>query len=213
MKGTLLIFVKAPVAGCVKTRLARELGFARAAALFRIMTKKTIAEARRGGWRTVLAVDPCHALVGYNTVWPNDAPRVFQGGGDLGDRMGRIFQQTSYRANVQKKRAPVVVIGADAPKMQTRHIMRAFKALQGHDAVFGPTSDGGYWLIGLAGRRGAPDLFNNVRWSTSHALEDTKASLPADFRIAEIDRLDDVDDASDLRRVGPNALHRSWKTG
>ncbi len=208
--GTLFIFVKAPVAGRVKTRLARELGFGRAAALFRVMTQKTIAEASNGDWRTVLAVDPTPAVAGFNNVWPMPLDRMPQGRGDLGARMKRAFEG---RARRFQERGPIVIIGADAPQLQTAHIARAFDALRGADAVFGPASDGGYWLIGLAGRRGAPNLFCDVRWSTAHALADTKASLPSTFRVAEIDCLKDVDEASDLVSLGPSALLRSVRCG
>ena len=58
--------------------------------------------------------------------------------------------------------------------------------------------DGGYWLIGLARRRPAPDLFRHVRWSTSHALEDTHNSLPKSFQVALLDEMGDVDTVRDL---------------
>lgn len=66
------------------------------------------------------------------------------------------------------------------------------------DAVFGPAPDGGYWLMGLR-RPGAapPEMFKGVRWSTEHALADTRASLP-DLRIALVDHLRDVDTVDDL---------------
>ena len=98
---------------------------------------------------------------------------------------------------------PVIVIGADAPDMRARHIKAAFKALRGCDAVFGPAEDGGYWLIGLSRRRAAPRLFDGVRWSTAHALEDTIKSLPQHFDIVQIDQLTDVDTKSDLASMGP----------
>jgi hypothetical protein len=201
MKGTLVIFVKAPVAGRVKTRLARGVGPARASTLFRHMTRQTIAEASRGGWTTILAVDRPSAVRGFSNLWPDRLTRSPQARGDLGRRMKAAFEQAP--------RGPVVIIGADAPGVRTRLIRRAFAALQGSDAVFGPTEDGGYWLIGLAGRRKAPRIFHKVRWSTRHALEDTLSTLPASFRVAFIDRLRDIDDADDLKALGGRAFLRS----
>lgn len=201
MRGVVIIFVKAPIAGRVKTRLARDLGPARAAALFRCLTRQTIAEAAKGEWRTILAIDPLAAKRGFSTVWPARFERLPQTRGDLGARMAAAF------ASVPE--GPAIVIGADAPGLRARHLRRAFCALAGNDAVFGPTDDGGYWLVGLSGRRRAPTIFKGVRWSTRHALSDSAASLPKHFRIAIVDRLCDIDDLADLKALGPSATWRS----
>ncbi|MFZ5616163.1 MAG: hypothetical protein ACOZAA_02405, partial [Pseudomonadota bacterium] len=76
MRGTLIIFLKAPVAGRVKTRLARGVGAARAAALFRVLTANSIAKASRGNWRTILAIDPPSAAAQFSNVWPREFPRL-----------------------------------------------------------------------------------------------------------------------------------------
>jgi hypothetical protein len=201
MKGVVIVFVKAPIAGRVKTRLARDLGPARAAALFRSLTRQTLAEAAKGGWRTILAIDPPAAMHGFSTVWPPRLERRPQARGDLGARMAAAFASAP--------KGLVVIIGADAPGLRARHLRRAFRALAGNDAVFGPTEDGGYWLVGLSGRRAAPNLFKGVRWSTRHALRDSAASLPKSFRTALVDRLHDIDDLADLKALGPRAMRRS----
>lgn len=200
MRGTVFVFVKAPRAGAVKTRLGAKIGMGRAAALFRIMTARTIAEAQKGPWRTVLAVDPPAAVSGWNALWSRGLARMAQGSGDLGARMARAFNSVP--------RGPAVIIGADAPELRARHIREAFRALGCADAAFGPAEDGGYWLIGLARRRAAPRLFNGVRWSTKHALDDTIKSMPAAFRIARLEALCDVDRVSDLAVLGPRATAR-----
>ena len=193
--GVVFVFVKEPVAGAVKTRLAKEIGFGRAAALFRIMTRQTVSRVSDGPWKTVLAVDPPRALMRCDEIWPARVERIAQSRGDLGDRMRSIVKNAAP--------GPVVFIGADAPEVRATHIRDAFRALAGADAVIGPARDGGYWLFGLARRRAAPALFNNVRWSTRFALEDTLASLPNQFRIARLVELSDVDEAQDLKLMGP----------
>ena len=200
MRGTLVIFVKAPKAGRVKTRLGAEIGMGTAAALFRIMTMRTILEAEKSGARVVLAVDPDSSVYGWDSLWPPRLPRVAQGPGDLGERMGRFLGGVGE--------GPLAIIGADAPGLRARHLRAAFAALRGADAVFGPAADGGYWLIGLARRRSAPDLFRGVRWSTRHALTDTLASLPPTFRLARLETLSDIDDAADLVHFGLHATAR-----
>lgn len=94
--------------------------------------------------------------------------------------------------------SPVCLIGADIPGITRAHIARAFAALGGHDAVFGPADDGGYWLVGAKHPARLPHgLFGNVRWSTEHALADTLRTLPG-WRIALTDTLRDVDTGADL---------------
>ena len=199
-RGTVIVFVKAPRAGRVKTRLGAEVGMGRAAALFRIMTMRAVLEVQKCGVNAALGVDPASALTGWGTLWPPRLPRFAQGSGDLGARMGRALRRAPP--------GPAVIIGGDAPGLRVRHLCAAFDALRGADAVFGPAADGGYWLIGLARRRPAPALFQGVRWSTRHALGDTLASLPYGFRVVMLETLRDVDEAADLAALGPHSTAR-----
>ena len=90
-----------------------------------------------------------------------------------------------------------------------RDIARAFAALGARDAVLGPASDGGYWLIGLKRSRPVPMSFlKDVRWSTRHALSDTLASM-AGLTFSLTDTLDDVDDIHDLARLSARQRHLS----
>lgn len=197
-RGALIVFLKAPQAGRVKTRLAREVGAGRAAALFRQMTLLTLRQAARGTWRTILAVDRDADLFAWRAIWPRRFGRIAQGPGSLGDRMRRAMRAAPA--------GPVVIIGADAPALRAGHIEAAFKALGSADAVVGPAADGGYWLIGLARRRRAPALFENVRWSGPDALADTLATLPPSFLTAYLPVLRDIDEAEDLAAAPPLLL-------
>lgn len=200
MRGTVFVFVKAPRAGQVKTRLGAEVGMGRAAALFRILTERTLGEATKGDWAAMLAVDPPSAVSGWGILWPPHLPRVAQGPGDLGARMARVIAAAPP--------GPVVIVGADAPGLRARHLRQALIALGRADAVIGPAEDGGYWLIGLARRKPAQDLFNGVRWSTAHALKDTVNSLPQDFDVHSLERLSDIDEVRDLSSLGPRSTAR-----
>lgn len=187
----LFIMVKEPRPGCVKTRLGQGIGMIGAAWWFRHQTRRLI---RRLGydarWQTVLAVSP--DIEGMQSrIWPADLPRWAQGRGDLGARMAAIF----YSA----PKGPVVIIGADIPDITPVLIEKAFCALGGNDAVFGPAPDGGYWLVGMKrGARAVPaGLFDNVRWSTEFTLADTMTTLGG-AKIAMIDSLRDVDVVADI---------------
>ncbi|NVO57681.1 TIGR04282 family arsenosugar biosynthesis glycosyltransferase [Rhodobacteraceae bacterium B1Z28] len=189
MQRTLVIMVKEPHPGRVKTRLGRDIGMVGAAWWFRHQTRSLIRRLRDSRWQVVLAVSPDREGL-RSRIWPADLPRVAQGRGDLGDRMGRMLRVAP--------KGPVCLIGADIPGITPSHIARAFEALGRSQMVFGPAPDGGYWLVG-AQRYGAlpSGMFRDVRWSTEHALADTLASVSG-CRVAFIDQLRDVDTVADL---------------
>lgn len=191
----LVIFARVPQFGRVKRRLAREVGAAEAMRFYRATLDRQIAALSRDPrWTVWLFVTPEKEV--RHAAWRGAVPpeRVRpQGQGDLGRRMLVPFRTLPP--------GPVVLVGSDIPAMRPVHIARAFRLLGRHDLVFGPASDGGFWLIGS--RRGRPmphGLFAGVRWSSAHALADTRANVPAAISVGEADTLDDVDTADDLRR-------------
>jgi rSAM/selenodomain-associated transferase 1 len=188
----LIIMVKEPVAGRVKTRLARGAGTAVATAFLRTnLALTTLRLARDRRWQTLLCVAPDAAC--NSRMFPRSIERLAQGRGDLGQRMARA-------TSVLNGAGPAVIIGADIPAIRSDDIAAAFRALQGADAVFGPAGDGGYWLVGLAHRQRGRPLFCNVRWSSPYALADTIANL-GPRRFALISQKDDVDEPADLSRL------------
>ncbi|MEM9784316.1 MAG: TIGR04282 family arsenosugar biosynthesis glycosyltransferase, partial [Pseudomonadota bacterium] len=196
MRPTLIIFVKEPRPGRVKTRLARDIGRVGAAWWFRHQTQRLI---RRVGhdprWKTLLAVSPDREGCA-SRVWPAHLPRIGQGQGDLGRRMVRALNRASADA------APVAVVGADVPGIDRPSIARAFALLGRADVVLGPSPDGGFWLIGRApGACWPAGLLDGARWSTSHALDDTLARL-GPRRTLMTDTLSDIDRRADLVRLG-----------
>ncbi len=187
----LVIMVKEPKAGRVKSRLARDVGAALAVRFYRdVMTSVVWRLGRDPRWQMILAVSPDVAIA--SRMIPAGVMRMAQGNGDLGQRL----QHVTARAPA----GPVVIIGTDIPSILPADIWAAFRALGTHDAVFGPASDGGYWLVGLKRRPKCPRIFDDVRWSTAFALGDTKANL-CGLKCAEISVKDDVDDGRDLARL------------
>ncbi len=191
-RGCLVIMVKEPNPGRVKTRLGRDIGNVPAAWWFRHHAQSLLRRLRDPRWHTILAVSPDRTGLD-SRVWPAGVARIPQSDGNLGDRMARIFDTLAP--------GPALIIGADIPGVTRAHIAAAFAALGAQDAVFGPASDGGYWLVGLKRNRPAPiSLFNGVRWSTRHALSDTLAGIPG-LTFSLIATLDDVDTQDDLARL------------
>lgn len=198
----LVIMVKAPLAGRVKTRLSRDIGVVGATAFYRRATAalvQRLAGDRR--WQTVLAISPDSALPA--PFWPHELQRVAQGPGDLGARMQRLFDRLPP--------GPVVIIGSDCVSVGRSDIADAFAALGAADAVLGPAEDGGYWLIGARRMPRLPRLFSGVRWSSATTLADTQANL-AGRRVAMLCLLSDVDTGADLARMGGDATRPLGRT-
>jgi glycosyltransferase A (GT-A) superfamily protein (DUF2064 family) len=92
---------------------------------------------------------------------------------------------------------PVVIVGTDIPEVRAAHIARAMRELGRHDVVFGPATDGGYWLVGLRRRPRVRKLFVGVRWSHAETLADTLKNLQH-CTVYFLPELRDVDEAEDL---------------
>jgi uncharacterized protein len=194
----LIIFVKAPRPGEVKTRIAEVIGPQPACDAYLALVGVLI-----GNLRTLPNVQ-----VRYT---PDDAfleiPRWVQptwttapqGSGDLGQRLVAAFEH-GFKSGAER----VVIIGSDSPDITRDDIEAAWSALGDHDVVLGPAEDGGYWLIGL--RSEQPTLFENIAWSSDRVFEETRArATTADLSIHILRTLPDIDTIEDLRRYQARA--------
>lgn len=195
----LVVMAKAPRLGQVKRRLAADIGAVAALGFYRRALERLLRRLSRDGrWRCWLYVTPDRS-VREARVWPAHLSRQPQGRGDLGARMRRPLRELPP--------GPVVIVGSDIPALDRRHIVQAFAALGAHDVVFGPATDGGYWLVGVRRRPHVPRLFDGVRWSSEHALADTLAGLDSRHRVARLETLEDVDDGASYARWRAGARH------
>jgi rSAM/selenodomain-associated transferase 1 len=172
----LIVFVKAPVPGKVKTRLQAPLSNVQAARMYEAFVRDAIFGARLCGEADVAVAYEPH-LKRPDLAWledltcPEDAPPWFpQAEGDLGTRLIAAFER-AFRGGADK----VVVIGSDCPDLDPAILRQAFARLDDAQAVLGPAEDGGYYLIGL--RAPMPHLFMKMEWSDSEVLKRTLARL------------------------------------
>ena len=186
----LVVMLEEPRPGRVKTRLARDLGALEAARWFRRRALRLVRSLRDPRWTLWLAVAP-DAEGLSSRVWPADLPRIPQGAGDLGDRMGRVMRSLPPGL--------ACIVGADIPGVTRARVWEAFRALGDAPSVLGPAPDGGYWLVGLRRTRVPAGILEGVRWSTRHAMADTEATLEGP--VAHVATLRDVDTLADLRAV------------
>lgn len=194
----IVVFAKAPVAGLVKTRLIPVLGAQGAAELAQQLLEHAVDQAVQvHGAAVELCMTPdLHdpALVALSQQY--DVTLKAQGDGDLGDRMHRAFQR------VLQTHGAAILIGTDAPTLDTAMLKEALGALATHDAVFVPALDGGYALVGL--RQACAALFEGMVWSTATVMQETRhrATL-AHIHWHELPPVNDIDEPADLVHVPP----------
>jgi len=200
----LVIFLKAPRRGTVKTRLAAALGPEAALAAYRELVERILSQLRELP-PVELRFTPDDAR---EEIQPRLAPgwsAASQGPGDLGTRLTRAFAD-AFAAGAGR----VVVIGSDCPEVTAADIREAWTALGSHDLVLGPAHDGGYWLVGL--RRPAPELFADISWSTASVFEETLARARSQgLGVRLLRTLRDVDTPEDWEHY--RASHPRAETG
>ena len=188
--------LKYPRPGSVKTRLVPALGEQRAADLYQAMVRHTLtaaAQFARAGDVTVEAWISGADSGESARRWLGEGPSLHeQGEGDLGQRLERAAQ-AAFAGGAEA----VFLIGGDCPALGAGHFESARSALQRVDVVLGPTTDGGYYLLGL--RRFIPEVFQGIAWSTDRVLAQTLAAARGCAAEVELlERLRDVDVPEDL---------------
>lgn len=165
----LLIFTRNPELGKCKTRLAATIGDHKALAIYTFLLRHTASvTAPLPG--TDLHVYFSERL-GDGSIWdPGRYRRHLQRGADLGARMQQAFEDAFEQGYTR-----VVLIGSDLYDLGTKDLILAFAQLEQHPVVFGPASDGGYYLLGLTAM--VPALFRNKAWGTSSVLADSIKDL------------------------------------
>ncbi len=197
-----IVFAKAPTPGSVKTRLIGALTPEDAAEVYLRCLRLTVQAASAvGGVRVVLSVRPDDwdgREIGDSTI-----ERRPQGPGDLGERLGRAVCRAFGEAlggeePALSTAAPrILLVGSDSPTMTTGDLRAAFELLERFDAVIGPATDGGYYLLGL--RRPVTVLFENIEWSSPRVLSQTmRRAAEAGLSIATLPQRRDIDEPDDL---------------
>ena len=198
-----IVMAKAPVAGLAKTRLAPALGAEGAGRLAARLLREAVAAAVQAGLGPVelcVAPDASHPLF-VDLQARHGLMLSVQAPGDLGARMSQAL------ALALAAQSTALLMGTDAPRLDAALLRQAAAALATHDAVFVPTFDGGYALVGL--RRPLPGLFDGMTWSTPRVMADTRERLrAAGATHAELPLVHDIDEPADLEHLPPG-----WRPG
>jgi hypothetical protein len=183
----LIIFVKNPISGTVKTRIARTVGDEKAVQVYQHLLAYTQQMAQSL---------PYYKVVYYGDfINPDDGWNAYhkrlQSEGDLGQRMLGAF-----KGQFQDKAGKVVIIGSDCLDITSDHIQLAFRALDQADVVIGPATDGGYYLLGM--KQPHSHLFANMPWSQPELRRLTELAILQNGltfeRLAELSDIDTWED-------------------
>jgi len=198
MKRGLIIFIKNPVLGKAKTRLAATVGDNKALEVYHDLLNHTR--------KVALAVNADRLLfysdsVDNNDQWSlDDFKKYLQADGDLGDKLKQAFAQGFENGYDQ-----LVVVGSDCPVLSAAHIEKAFEDMSKSEdssaskVVIGPSQDGGYYLLGM--RKYYYHIFENKPWSTEKLFKSTVAELEErKVRFSLLEELYDIDTEEDLKK-------------
>ncbi len=209
MKKGLVIFAREPVPGQVKTRLASSIGDHAAAELYEAMLQDVLKAVRQLNAVNTVVFWACEEeslpllAERYRCCARRQSP------GDLGQRMQAAFEEMF--ANGFEL---CCIIGSDAPDLPFSYILEAYQLLaaQQTDVVFGPSRDGGYYLLGL--RQLWPQLFANIPWSTVDVLKQSLAAArDSGLTAALLPEWQDIDTLEDLHAFRKrNSLTVSMET-
>lgn len=189
----LIIFVRNPELGKVKTRLAQTLGAQKALDIYLALLNHTRQIAEQVEANRLLFYSH---FIDHDDDWPRESfDKFLQEQGDLGAKITSGFRKAF------EQHAQVLIIGSDCASLTATIVEEGFEALKTHDFVLGPALDGGYYLLGM--NRFTPSLFQEIPWST-----DQVASLSLDKMKALggschlLPTLSDIDYAEDWEKYG-----------
>lgn len=193
MQKHLIIFIKNPVVGTVKTRLAESIGDLKALEVYQDLMEKCRQEALKVACKRHLFYSK--AIVETDAWSPEHFEKKVQVEGNLGDKIVGAFQ------DVFKKKGKVLIIGSDCYDLSAEIINDAFQKLNQFDVVIGPANDGGYYLLGM--NKFQPELFRNITWSTGSVLMETMDRVKAkNLSAILLKELIDLDTLEDLEKSG-----------
>jgi hypothetical protein len=185
----LIIFTRNPEPGKVKTRLAKDVGDIAAFKIYKFLLEHTVSVT---GNLAVSKEVYYSETIPQNDIWRSKAyDKKLQQGEGLGKRMKNAFEE-GFKNGYQN----IIIIGSDLYDLQQEDLEKAFQLLQEKDAVIGPATDGGYYLLGM--NQLFPEVFEDKEWGTSSVLEDTLKDLKGK-NIALLEARNDVDYYSDIK--------------
>ena len=198
MKACLIVFAKNPVPNQVKTRLIPTLSPEQAAALYTaFLTDWCETLAKLTNVDLVIAYTPVEAQSDLQALVGDDVIYIPQMGADLGERLTSATQWA-----VKQGYTKILFVGSDSPTLPISYISQALTLLDSRDTVIGPSTDGGYYLIGFSAAvlsTTVPHVFEEIAWSTAEVFQQTVGRIySAEATLGLLPPWYDIDTAEDL---------------
>lgn len=195
-RSALLLFIKSPERGKVKSRLATVIGAGAALEVYKCLAYDTVETLKGGQYLLQICFHPPDSEAVVKNWLGSQYACAPQRGSDLGERMKNAFIHI-FSDGIEK----AVLVGGDIPDLTTSLINEAFKTLDTSDAVIGPALDGGYYLIGFSRNTFLPDIFGGIAWSTGSVFDRTMSIFEKSGRSVHVlPGLSDIDTFDDLEK-------------
>lgn len=195
MLNQLILFVRYPEPGRVKTRLAKHIGALQAAEFYKCMVERVVEHTQPlvGGFEPHLYFDPPEKSNAFKTWLPQLAHHHPQSPGDLGQRMAAAVA-ARFAAGANR----VAIIGSDCLDVDHPLLMETFLKLNAADLVIGPAQDGGYYLLAM--KQSHPGLFDDMEWGGPTVLARTlEKARHLKLQIDTLPVFSDVDTLADYQ--------------
>ena len=206
-KDGILFYVKYPIKGHVKSRLNPKVPPEKSTSLYRNFVDDILLTLNKTLLSIIICYEPSNHILQFHQWLGNNYTFYPQIGNDLGQRLENGFHQ-GFSDGYKK----LLVIGSDSPDLSTSMIQNAMDQLENNDAIIGPSTDGGYYILGLKAESYKPDIFHDIQWSTEHVFTETLNRLHQHkLKIKILPKWYDIDTYEDLYDLYTRNLKTSFK--
>lgn len=188
----LIIFVRNPEKGKVKTRLAKDFGESETLELYKNFIRDILERTKSDKYEIRVFAWPPGSDVHLAKIFGATYKYRHQKGNDLGSRMRHAISE-SFEEGFKK----VILIGSDVPHIKNDVIEAGFLSLEKKNSVIGPAKDGGYYLIGFNKESFFEDAFKDIEWGQNTVYDKTLKKLDK-VGYAVLDLMGDIDYLEDL---------------
>ncbi len=196
-QSVILLFIRVPVRGKIKSRLALAIGNDAALELYKNFVLDIIDTIEHSGYPFRIFFHPHDSGVPLTSWLGHHHHYMPQGGNDLGQNMERAFGQIFTEGFTS-----AVLLGSDIPDLTPVVLHEAIESLRSNDVVMGPAADGGYYLIGCNRDTFLPNIFHGIAWGTNTVFAETLSIVKrASLRVHLVPEWQDVDTQDDLKSL------------
>jgi rSAM/selenodomain-associated transferase 1 len=205
-KNLIIVFVKEPKLGFVKTRLAKNIDDKFVLDLYLQFIKDILQTLQNSNFAFKLCAYPGLKII--NETF-GDFGNFLQEDGDLGLKMQKAFE-SQFKKGYEK----IILIGSDTPHISKDIFDITFKELENNDIILGPSLDGGYYLVAFNKETFFSDTFKNISWSTDQVLNQTQQRLhkKSVYLLKQMNDIDTLEDLKDFYEEFHNSYFKNSNT-